>query len=249
MFNKLLKRQIRKIFKDLDSVPAGTEQLLKAVSDAYDAFDVDRKLIERSFNLSSEEFISINKKLSMEIVERKMMEEEFQKSESKLKAIFNNSGGAIFIADTKSGKLIDCNLYAEKITGYSREEIIGMHQSKLHPAEENEKYSSKFKQHIRLEHVSDYEGSIKCKDGRLIPVLISAEVMETSGEIVIVGLFIDISQQKKMEEELKERLRDLERFKEVAVDREIRMIDLKKEINSLAKELGKEEPYDLRFVE
>lgn len=61
--NKLLERQIKKVFRDAASIPEGINPLLQAVSDAYDGFDEDRKLIERAFDLSSQELILANKRL------------------------------------------------------------------------------------------------------------------------------------------------------------------------------------------
>jgi len=43
-------------------------------------------------------------------------------------------------------------------------------------------------------------------------------------------------------------LEDLENFKKTTIDRENKMIELKKEVNGLSKELGKSEPYDLSFL-
>ena len=40
---------------------------------------------------------------------------------------------AVFIAELKSRKLVDCNKKAEKLTGYSREEILSMRADNLHP--------------------------------------------------------------------------------------------------------------------
>ncbi len=245
MFNKLLERQIRKIFGNLNSIPEGMESLLRAISDAYDSFDTDRKLIEHSFDVSSEEFISTNKKLSLEIAERVKMEKELQESEAKLKIIFNNSGGAIFIAELSTGKIIDCNIYAEKIIGCSKEEIIGMHQTDLYPSHEKKKSIGKFNQIIQQGCVAGYEGILQYKDGGLVPVLINTVVVKD----IVVSLFLNISQQKEIERELKEKLKDSERFKEITIGREIKMIELKKEINSLSRELGRDEPYDVQFAE
>lgn len=48
----------------------------------------------------------------------------------------------------------------------------------------------------------------------------------------------------KANEELKKNLESLEAFQQVILSREIKMIELKKEINKLSKELGRDEPYD-----
>jgi len=45
------------------------------------------------------------------------------------------------------------------------------------------------------------------------------------------------------EEQLQEKMKDLERFNRLAVGREHRMVELKREINELLRELGREEEY------
>ncbi len=59
----------------------------------------------------------------------------------------------------------------------------------------------------------------------------------------VVVSFMDITERKKAEEELKNHTRQLEHFNKMAVGRELRMIELKKEINALCRELGRDEPY------
>ena len=62
--NKLLERQIKKIFGSIDNAPPEIKVLLQAVNDVYDSCDRDRHLMERAFDLNSQELIDINKKLS-----------------------------------------------------------------------------------------------------------------------------------------------------------------------------------------
>lgn len=49
--------------------------------------------------------------------------------------------------------------------------------------------------------------------------------------------------------ELKESLKDLKQFKELAVARENTMIELKKEVNKLCEELGRPKSHDLLFLD
>ena len=134
-----------------------------------------------------------------DITERKQAEKLLKDSETKFKTIFENSGGAIFIADPQVGIIVECNQLAEELLGRSREEIIGMSQTKLHPEGEAEKYREKFTDHIKLGHVSDYEGEVEHKDGRRIPVLIAAQIINLGDKELLAGLFIDITERKKVE--------------------------------------------------
>jgi PAS domain S-box-containing protein len=59
----------------------------------------------------------------------------------------------------------------------------------------------------------------------------------------MIGANQDITLRKKAEEDLRQRNAELERFNKAAVGRELRMIELKQEINALCNELGREKPY------
>jgi len=58
----------------------------------------------------------------------------------------------------------------------------------------------------------------------------------------------DITESKQAEEALAQRVQDLERFNRLAVGRELRMIELKRQVNELSEQLGKEPPYDLSVL-
>ncbi len=138
----------------------------------------------------------------LDITERRGADEALQESELKFKTIFENAGGAIFIANRKTGEILECNTQAEVLLGRTRAEIIGMHQTELHPRGEEEKYKKKFAAHVRKGHAVDFEGEIQHRDGRMIPIWISAQSVKIGGEDVILGLFVDITERKKVESKL-----------------------------------------------
>ena len=55
----------------------------------------------------------------------------------------------------------------------------------------------------------------------------------------------DISERKRAESELKKKNKELELFNRLAVGRELKMIELKKEINALLEDQGKEPRYEI----
>jgi hypothetical protein len=65
----------------------------------------------------------------------------------------------------------------------------------------------------------------------------------------VVVTFVDITERRHAEEKLRAHAQELERFNRLAVGRETRMIDLKKEINDLLGRLNEQPRYELDFEE
>ena len=97
----------------------------------------------------------------MNIIKQKAAEEALREEEERYRFLFEKSHDAIFIADLKTHRILDANREAERLMGRSREEIIGMHQSQLHPPEYEEYYTEKFREHVRKGSVFDLEAEIK----------------------------------------------------------------------------------------
>ncbi|HNS21274.1 MAG TPA: ATP-binding protein [Sedimentisphaerales bacterium] len=106
--NKLLQRQIEKHLGSLDAVPAPYQPLFAAISDAYDGFDADRKLIERSLDISSQELTEINERLRGEIAEHKGADNELRHSISLLTATLESTADGILV-DDRCGHIKDFN--------------------------------------------------------------------------------------------------------------------------------------------
>lgn len=72
---------------------------------------------------------------------------------------------------------------------------------------------------------------------------------DANGKVVaLFGTVQDITARKRAELELKRRNEELERLDRASTGRELRMIELKREVNALARELGRTPPYDLAFA-
>jgi PAS domain S-box-containing protein len=138
-----------------------------------------------------------------DITPRKIAEDALKNSEAKFKAIFENAGAAIFIADVETGNIIECNTNAEQLVGRSRSELIGMHQTKLHPEDESEKYNKIFNLHAKIGSFKDIEGEVQHKDGRKIPVWINIQRLIIDGKENLISFFFNITDRKQAEEALR----------------------------------------------
>jgi PAS domain S-box-containing protein len=140
------------------------------------------------------------------------------------------------------GKITDVNEGSIKVTGIPREKLIGTDFSDYftEPAKAREGYQQVFSKGF----VTDYPLTIRHRDGRHTPVLYNASVYKDIAGNVL-GVFAaarDVTAQKKAEGEVAEqrtkeleRLAELERFQKLTVGRELKMIELKKEIEELKK--------------
>lgn len=112
--------------------------------------------------------------------------------------LFKNANDAILIADVKTGEIINCNKEAQALLGRPRKEIIGMHQSQLHPFQKKDYYMEHFKGHVKKGRVVEMKKEqVIRKDGTIVPVFISARVMNIDNRKVIQGIFRNISGQKR----------------------------------------------------
>jgi signal transduction histidine kinase len=106
--NKLLQRQIEKFLGKPQTLPQGLEPLLTAISKAYDGFEADQTLIERSLDISSAELTTINDKLRDEIRDRQTAENELRHTVSLLTATLESTADGILVVDEK-GTIKDYN--------------------------------------------------------------------------------------------------------------------------------------------
>ncbi|RYZ55106.1 MAG: PAS domain S-box protein [Proteobacteria bacterium] len=142
------------------------------------------------------------------------------------------------------GKITDVNEATIKVTGVSREGLISTDFSDYFT--EPDKAREGYKQVFEKGFVTDYPLTIRHRDGRFTDVLYNASVYRNSRGSVL-GVFAaarDVTAQKKAEAEVAEqrkkeleRLSELERFQKLTVGRELKMIELKKEIEDLRRQV------------
>jgi len=139
-----------------------------------------------------------------------------------------------------NGKITDVNEASAEVTGARRESLIGTDFSDYFT--EPEKAREGYKQVFEKGAVSDYPLTIRHRNGKLTDVLYNASVYKDARGNVL-GVFAaarDVTAQKRAEAEVAEqrtkeleRLAELERFQKLTVGRELKMIELKKEIDEL----------------
>jgi len=135
-----------------------------------------------------------------DITERKRVQEALRESEGRYRHLFEQLNDAAFVADADTGVILDANKEAEVLLARTRDEIIGMHQSELHPPDNEEEYRQKFALHVAAERAVEFDGEIVRKDGSVVPVIISAASLTLGERRLLVGLFHDITERKRTED-------------------------------------------------
>ena len=150
-------------------------------------------------------------------VEKRAAEEALRESEEKFRLTFENAEDAIFWADVETGFITNCNKAAEILLEKRREEIIGQHQTALHPPENAEHYGRMFRRFTERKGADD-EAEVITKSGRIIPVHITASATLVGGKSIIQGIFRDITDRKQAEKEraqLEAQLRQVQKMEAV----------------------------------
>ena len=132
---------------------------------------------------------------------KERLRKERAEYEEKLKVIFDSAAVAIFIADTKTGRLFDANKAAQKLVGRTRKELLLMHQSELHPSEKSKEYQKLFRTHTKNEYPI-FDVDVITKKGKIIPVIISSSNGKIGNTDVVIGSFFNVTERKKIEEKL-----------------------------------------------
>ncbi|MFA5932251.1 MAG: PAS domain S-box protein [Candidatus Paceibacterota bacterium] len=118
------------------------------------------------------------------------------------KFFFENVADAIFIADSKTKKIVECNKKAEKLTGYSREKILSMKALELHPKDKVKETMMGFVNQIKKGGVLRTE--ILTKNKKRIPVSVNAKLIKVENKSYLQGVFRDITDIVKFENILRD---------------------------------------------
>jgi two-component system, cell cycle sensor histidine kinase and response regulator CckA len=122
-------------------------------------------------------------------------------SEEKYRKLVESANDAIFIADAETGIIIEANERAGRLLGMPPGEIVGMHQSQLHPTDETMRNRERFQGHVERGRIDGEEFLVCTRSGEIIPVEISASTTEVGGRKIIQGIFRDIRERKQAEKE------------------------------------------------
>lgn len=173
--------------------------------------------------------------LVAEITEQKKAETEFQQSQLKYAALMNNLEGIVWEADPKTFAFSFISKQAERLLGYPVEKWINEPTFWAdHIHDDDRDWAVNYCLQCTLEkRPHQFEYRMIAEDGRIVWLrdIVSLET-ENDEPIKLTGLMVDITERKKMEEELANKM--LEKQKLIT---ETTILAQEKERNELGQEL------------
>ncbi len=237
--HKLLERQLKKLYGSLAHVPAELAALLHMVDDAYQQADADRRLLERSLDLTSQELLEanaelrqdrqeledrveertaelldLNVSLEREVTERRSAEHALRKSEQRYQTLAENSPAGILQCD-ESGRGLYANRKLCQMTGTDARSVSGAGWlDSVHPEDRRRVEESWRRTVSKRDPVYSTEFRFKHRDGSIFWVVAQAVALhDDDGQLAgYVLTLTDISERIAAEQALREseaKFRDL----------------------------------------
>ncbi|MEI6510373.1 MAG: ATP-binding protein, partial [bacterium] len=142
-----------------------------------------------------------------DISERKRVQDALRESEDKYRKLFEMESDALFLTDAQSGQILDANMAAVALYGYSLDELLGMRNVDLSAEPEKTKESSA---------LASSSGVIaiplryhRKKDGTVFPVEINATSIVWNGRLAFIPVIRDITERRELEERIRQVRSDL----------------------------------------
>ncbi len=149
-----------------------------------------------------------------EIAERKLAEAALRESEERFRTIFDSVSDAIFVHDAQNGAILDVNATMCRMYGCTREEAIGQSVDKFSAGEPP--YTRQDALAWMKKAVEGtaplFEWRARTRDGRLFWVEMSMKMAVINGANRLLVTARDVSYRKHVEEALKEKTDELDRY-------------------------------------
>ena len=219
---------------------------------------LDAHLPFRNFELSrpgddgSERFISLSgdpifgadgafqgyRGVGSDISQRKAAERALRESEEKFRAIFSNTVDGIALFEIEARSIKYANEGMARLLGYAVAELEGMPLERLFQPDAAAELMHEFNRGATRQSKGATDIPLLKKDGAVVYVDITGAPVEIGGRTYLNGSFRDATTRRAGEEKLRAQVEELQRWQGLNLDREDRVVELKREVNELTKQLN-----------
>ena len=150
--------------------------------------------------------------VSEDITERKKLEDHLKSSNEIFLHLFYASPLAMIIRNIEDGKILDVNGEYERLLGYKKEELVGQTSVGM-----GMRMDPQFSSHIRdaalnKKSLRNIEATLYNSRKEPVHVVVSIEIMRLGNKDCIISALLDITERKKLEENLNVTNKELESF-------------------------------------
>ncbi len=167
---------------------------------------------------------------------------EIAATEHRFRALFESAPEAVLVMEVDTGRILDTNPFVCRWLGYTTEELRSRTIFEL-AVKEAEVIRKNLSAAYAAAAPSTVESAYRCKDGRVVAVEITQTAFQMQGRQAVLAYVRDITERRENEERLRKSMTELERFNRLMVGREVRVIELKQEVNTLRRALGQPPAY------
>jgi len=133
----------------------------------------------------------------LDVTDARKVEEALRESEAKYRTLFEASTDAIFLEDLE-GRILDCNTAACEMSGYTRDELIGLTVEALVPEDVAAMLPALTGEELVWDGVL-LESRNKRKNGEVYPVEVSTRMVSVADRRLVIAYVRDITRRKEEE--------------------------------------------------
>ncbi len=172
---------------------------------------------------------------------------ELDKAQAYSDSLIKNAPDPIFVSDLE-GKILSANDAVYELLGFRTDEVLEQSLSRFISPEETREFLAALREVIERGVTRNARLNPRTATSEVIPTTLNAAALrDTDGKVIgAIGILRDMRAYEKVvfdlqesKAELQEKILDLEKFEEVVVGRELKMIALEKEIENLKREVEK----------
>ena len=160
-----------------------------------------RRFEARVAPASSDEVLIV----ARDVTEQKKVAEALRESEDRIRTMLDTTVDGIITIDTR-GRIESFNQAAERIFGYTVEEVVGQSINMLMPApyrEEHDEYMSSYLETGQAKIIGiGREVTGLRKNGKTFPMELAVSEVRTKGRLIFSGIIRDITKRRKLEQEI-----------------------------------------------
>jgi PAS domain S-box-containing protein len=155
-----------------------------------------------------------------------------------------------YLTLNSDGMIEELNLTAATLLDMERKDLLHRRFTALVVAEDQSRWMQLILSVMKSGGKSSVEVGLQRRDGTVFQAQLDCEATRVgAGDTAIRIALTDISLRKRTEAALRQQVDELERFNRAAIDRELAMIELKRQVNALSSELGRAPPFALDFAD